>query len=126
MKAAQVTDVALQLCNLMRFCHSAGVFHGNLKPQNVLFFSRERKTVKVTDFAVAAVKEAASADVKGLGRVVYFLLTGKETLESLDDVPVPWREFVKHTLAATQEERWTLRQVLNYLLKSVELAFKSP
>lgn len=48
-----VQDMAIQLCSALRYLHSRGVIHRDLKPQNILVCSGGR--VKIGDFGFAKI-----------------------------------------------------------------------
>jgi serine/threonine protein kinase len=56
--------VGLQLCRALEVVHARGVLHRDVKPPNILFTAEGQ--VKLTDFGVAALRDAAGAAAPGL------------------------------------------------------------
>jgi serine/threonine-protein kinase len=87
-----------QLCNALRYIHSRGYVHGDLKPENVLI--TDSLDIKLIDFGFAAAAGSVLSGVKGtwgylapeqaggvltpatdifsLGAVMYWLFTGEQ------------------------------------------------
>lgn len=55
--------IGLQLCRALEVVHARGVLHRDIKPQNILLTADGQ--VKLTDFGIAAFREAAGAQVPG-------------------------------------------------------------
>lgn len=105
------TRIALQICDAMCFAHNNRIYHGNLRPQNILF--DDNNQVKVMDFGFAlhyglseekswyqAVGEPPShaADVFSAGVIFYQLLTGNlpEWDKKVLIINDYWHEMPKH------------------------------
>lgn len=61
---AAAVVVGMQLCRALDVVHARGVLHRDVKPQNILLTAEGQ--VKLTDFGVAALREAAGAQEPGL------------------------------------------------------------
>jgi serine/threonine protein kinase len=71
---ALIRNVFLQLIDAVIHCHENGVFHRDLKPDNIMVFDGG-KTVKLADFGLATT-DTSSSDY-GCGSTIYFS-PGKE------------------------------------------------
>jgi serine/threonine protein kinase len=71
---ALIRNVFLQLIDAVIHCHENGVFHRDLKPDNIMVFDGG-KTVKLADFGLATT-DTSSRDY-GCGSTIYFS-PGKE------------------------------------------------
>ena len=82
--------LALQLCGAMQAAHQKGIFHGNLRPSNILFDAKEQ--IRVTDFGfdehyrpdrkdwyqpAVRGKPSVERDIYAAGAVFHHMLTGK-------------------------------------------------
>ena len=68
-----VADLLEQLADALEQAHGAGVFHRDLKPQN-LFLTQDRKgrtLLKVVDFGIAKLSDAAAQSVTHVGTPAY-------------------------------------------------------
>lgn len=43
-----------QILSAIHHCHSHGVMHRDLKPQNIMFLSKQAKDLKIIDFGVGS------------------------------------------------------------------------
>jgi len=81
---------ALQLCGAMQAAHQEGIFHGNLRPSNILFDAKEQ--IRVTDFGfdehyrperkdwyqpTVRGKPSVERDIYAAGAVFHHMLTGE-------------------------------------------------
>lgn len=75
---ARTLDVLAQAASTLHTAHRRGVFHGNVKPSNLLL--RTDGVVKVTDFAVdrapAGAPATAASDLYALGMAAHQCLAG--------------------------------------------------
>jgi AraC family transcriptional regulator of adaptative response/methylated-DNA-[protein]-cysteine methyltransferase len=61
--AAAVVVLGMQLCRALEVVHARGVLHRDVKPQNILLTAEGQ--LKLTDFGVAALRDAAGAIAAG-------------------------------------------------------------
>ncbi|MCA8966711.1 MAG: serine/threonine protein kinase, partial [Planctomycetes bacterium] len=61
-KPADVAEIALKCAEALEYGHRKGVIHRDIKPGNVLV--ADDGTVKVTDFSIAVLTDAATADTQ--------------------------------------------------------------
>ena len=119
--------IALQICEAMSFAHNNRIFHGNLRPQNVLFDANNQ--VKVMDFGFAihydtpdernwyqvdGEQPSQIGDIYAAGVIFHQLLTGslpaweRNTLVVPDnwyDIPKHLQKLIKQMLIKTPNDR---------------------
>ena len=49
----EVHMLGAQIVDAVRYCHNSKVIHRDMKPENILFVNKEKKTVKIVDFGIA-------------------------------------------------------------------------
>nr|GAT57512.1 CAMK/RAD53 protein kinase [Mycena chlorophos] len=63
LQETHVREIAYQLCEGITYMHGRSVFHGDLKPDNVMLTRREPCTVKIVDFGMARVGTGFNIDL---------------------------------------------------------------
>jgi len=58
---ARAAMLMLQACESLKEAHAAGIWHRDLKPENFMICPGDREVLKVVDFGIAKIAEAASA-----------------------------------------------------------------
>ena len=78
----EVYEIALQICEALRFIHSSGIVHRDLKLENILFATEERKDIKIVDFGISGMCAAGSKGEKSYAGSFYY--TAPEVLTRQD------------------------------------------
>src|SRR5256714_5836886 len=66
--AAEAVRITLQICDAMVYCHEQGVFHRDMKPENVML--QEDGNIKIIDFGIALLEGARRVTWRGLSGTV--------------------------------------------------------
>ena len=103
----EVRDFTEQLCGAIKVCHQKGIIHRDLKLENVLFHSENRRVLKVCDFGIAGRCRGESRDNNNGGTLCYL---PPEVL--LDP----------HSTAAPQQDIWAIG-VMMYAMLFNQLPF---
>jgi serine/threonine-protein kinase len=88
---ARVGHLLLQAADALAEAHRNGLVHGDLKAENLIVCRQPRRhdLVKIVDFGLAKepVGEEATpaADIRSLGEIAWFLLTGAKPFEGVID-----------------------------------------
>jgi serine/threonine-protein kinase len=64
----EAIGIALQLCDALKYCHERGVFHRDMKPENIMI--QEDGTIKIIDFGIALLEGARRVTWRGLSGTV--------------------------------------------------------
>ncbi len=65
---AEAIRIALQICDALVYCHEQGVFHRDMKPENIMV--QEDGSVKIIDFGIALLEGARRVTWRGLSGTV--------------------------------------------------------
>src|SRR5713226_5108548 len=65
---AEAVRITLQICDAMVYCHEQGVFHRDMKPENVML--QEDGNIKIIDFGIALLEGARRVTWRGLSGTV--------------------------------------------------------
>ncbi len=70
MTVERATDIAVQICRALSAAHGLGVVHRDMKPENVFLLksTEGREVVKIVDFGIAQMKDAAGENTRKLTR----------------------------------------------------------
>jgi hypothetical protein len=125
------------IANTLMHAHSLNVFHRRLRPHNVIF--SQGQEVRLTGFGVDSAllgpdsNDGVSQDIKGVGQLLFVMLTGMWPLGSVDSLPAALSDsgtglvlpsqvhggvkpFVDRLYQRTQDGTYTsMRQVLDAL-----------
>src|SRR5262245_24005106 len=91
----RVADIGRQLCDALAAAHAHGVLHRDLDLGNILI--DDNGAIRITDFGIAPTNDTSErppskeTDIRAVGRVLYELLVGAQTLEGADPQYVPPR-----------------------------------
>jgi len=91
----KVADIGRQLCDALAAAHAHGVLHRDLDLGNILI--DDHGAIRITDFGIAPTNDTSErppseeTDIRAVGRVLYELLVGAQTLEGADPQYVPPR-----------------------------------
>ena len=61
MRSTEALQIACQIAAALEAAHAAGILHGDLKPSNIMISAKGQ--VKLLDFGLAKLREAATNDV---------------------------------------------------------------
>ena len=79
------------VANTLAYSHSLNIFHGRLRPHNLIF--SEGQNVRLSGFGLDAALMGADSsdgvqqDIKGVGNLLFVMVTGMWPLESVDSLP---------------------------------------
>ena len=65
---AEAIRITLQICTALAYCHEQGVFHRDMKPENVML--QEDGNIKIIDFGIALLEGARRVTWRGLSGTV--------------------------------------------------------
>jgi eukaryotic-like serine/threonine-protein kinase len=142
--AEEFYPVAVQICAGLEFAHNNRIFHGNLRPSNILF--DVLGTVKIADFSLQEhfcdekdynwympyefEQPSAQLDVFSLGAIFYHMLLG-ENLDwqgrqirwgrSFKDLPGSLQSMLQHMLVTAPERRMQSMQQVKARLDSIRV-----
>ena len=97
----EVRDFTEQLCGAIKVCHQKGIIHRDLKLENVLFHSENRRVLKVCDFGIAGRCRGESRDKNNCGTLCY--LPPEVLLDT-------------HSTAAPQQDIWAIGVMMYEML----------
>lgn len=82
---ARAVEHVLALCEALTVAHTAGIVHGDIKPEN-LFLARDgqSETLKVLDFGRNEPNADQRADIGSVGAVLHRLVTGRDVLDDAE------------------------------------------
>jgi eukaryotic-like serine/threonine-protein kinase len=133
--AEEFYPVAVQICAGLEFAHNNRIYHGNLRPSNILF--DVLGTVKIADFSLQEhfcdekdynwympyefEQASAQLDVFSLGAIFYHMLLGENLdwqgrqirwAKGFKNLPGPLQSMLQHMLVTAPERRMqTMQQV---------------
>lgn len=64
----EAIGIALQLCDALKYCHEHGVFHRDMKPENIMI--QDDGNIKIIDFGIALLEGARRVTWRGLSGTV--------------------------------------------------------
>jgi len=85
----QIAAMMKQILTALNYCHSNGVVHRDIKPDNMMFAESECKTLKIIDFGFAKIVDPVDKKFKEvLGSPMYMApeVCGKKTVDSKCDI----------------------------------------
>jgi serine/threonine protein kinase len=65
---AEAIRITLQICDALVYCHEQGVFHRDMKPENIMV--QEDGSIKIIDFGIALLEGARRVTWRGLSGTV--------------------------------------------------------
>jgi len=68
LSAAEAIRITLQICAALAYCHEQGVFHRDMKPENVML--QQDGNIKIIDFGIALLEGARRVTWRGLSGTV--------------------------------------------------------
>lgn len=100
----EACDICLQICEAIRFCHTASVIHRDLKPENIMFRDKSRSKVVIVDFGIAGICSPGKVgDTSSAGSLFYL---APEVITGSDQSSRP------------ELDIWSLGCIIYYLLTS--------
>lgn len=106
----EVYEIAMQICEALRFIHSSGIIHRDLKLENILFSNEDKKVIKIVDFGISGMCTTGSKGEKSYAGSLYY--TAPEVLTRQDVTSHPSLDI------------WSFGCIL-YALLTNKLPFKS-
>ncbi len=78
-------DIAKQILEAVEYCHGIGISHRDLKPDNILIANDSPVKIKITDFGLAKISDAATVMKTFCGTLAYVapeVISGKKGFHS--------------------------------------------
>jgi serine/threonine protein kinase len=129
-KRGEVFDVEQALhqvgviANTLAHSHSLNIFHGRLRPHNLIF--SEGQNVRVSGFGLDSALMGADStdgvqqDIKGIGNLLFVMVTGMWPMESVDSLPAA-RATVGANLVLPSEVHGGIRSGIDQIYRRTQI-----
>ena len=142
----RLTQIALKLCDILEYLHSKGIYHHDIKPENIMICSNE---VRLLDYGNAVKagevnpvkmgtkgyaapemygtdKSGAGSDIYSLGVVMLAMATGERHPGALSEVkPKELRNIIRRCICHSPKERFKTPDDLSRTLIKKQKKFVS-